>query len=296
MPLYQTHLLTHLESFLWEDLSIDRTKIVENFAQAVVLARTADTLYNHPDTWSKTLNWGYFYQIFFPENLAHPPHWLRRGSIAHQFLENYFVFQPSNPNEMDWSQFSTEFADHNHGLIGCQMDISPAQGWLFDETTWWELHLTYLAQNPNFIDWSTNGVLPNLVYSNQHLCNLIGRIVSTVEVGNIFRNEISCTFPRGQGGEGQMIPIAREIARRNFYLEDLELSSKEQNRTRKQRCIFKTLKHGAWQYLSLDFEKCVFEVCDHHGQHRGEFRFDGQENGRNTKDTSGRHNISVFIK
>lgn len=293
MPSYQSHLLVHIDSFAWKDLTADRTSDIEHYSIAVVNARkNKDEVYLHPDLWYLTLPWGSFSDLV--SGVIDTPSWLTPGSIAFRFLCDNLLFsviQISPSPARNLEDLKADFDGENCGLIGCHIEVPPAKEWVYDERSWREFHLLYIAINPHFIDWSANTVLPNLAYSNQYLCGLVGRQVPDSEIGNVFREEVSRTFPRGQGGEGQMIPIAREIARRNFYIEDYELSSREQRRTGKQRCIFKVIKNNEWQYLSLDFEKCTFEVCNHRGEHQGEWCFDGKENGVQTKDFTGKHDI-----
>jgi len=294
---YQSHLLVHLESFAWHDLTIDRTNDIEKYGQAVVAAMThKDKIYLHPDFWTLELPWGLFSTLLEEQKAP----WLFPGSIAYQLLCNNLLFSvvqvsPTPARTLD--ELKKDFKGQNCGLIGCAMTISPKEEWVFDGISWTEFHLRFVSRYPHTISWGEHTFLPNLEFSLLFLRNELAKVsnkeaIPTNSLGTFFYEEVVKKLPRGQGGEGEMIRLACEVARRNYYVEDSELSSKEQQRRGgSQRKIFKVIKEGKWQYLSLDFEKCTFEVCDHQGRHQGEFRFDGQENGRNTADLSGKHDI-----
>ncbi|GEM_PF-2003593 len=301
MAAYQSHLLVHLESFAWQDLDTDRTVDLEKYGQAVVSARDhMDEIYLHPDFWTLSLPWGLFSTLLSEQKAD----WLFPGSKAQRLLCDFLMFSVSQVSPKPArivDELKKDFEGQNCGLIGCSMPVSPVEEWVFDKSSWLDFHLMFVCKRPELIQWNRHQFLPNLEYSMQFLATeaervLSDQVISMAEAGQCFYDEVVKRLPKGQGGEGEMIRLSREVARRNFYEEDFDLSSREQQRRGSQRKIFKVKKAEIWQYLSLDFEKCAFEVCDQNGRHQGEFRFDGKENGRNTKDSSGKHDIWVLTK
>ena len=92
--------------------------------------------------------------------------------------------------------------------------------------------------------------------------------------------------------------LGKSIAEANYYVYDNDLSQLESRLRKSQRKIYSLiLVDGTKQYLSIDFHKCFcFEVCDYRGRHIAEYRFDGIENGNNTIDTTGAHDIIALRK
>ncbi|MFN0035034.1 MAG: hypothetical protein ACKVUS_08210, partial [Saprospiraceae bacterium] len=88
MAAYQSHLLVHLESFAWQDLTQDRTEDVEKYGQAVVAARNhKDEVYLHPDFWALKLPWGSFSTLLSEQKAD----WLFPGSKAQRLLCDFLM-------------------------------------------------------------------------------------------------------------------------------------------------------------------------------------------------------------
>jgi hypothetical protein len=78
----------------------------------------------------------------------------------------------------------------------------------------------------------------------------------------------------------------------NGYQEEDNLSAFNGQLSDSYRQIFSfSLKKGKL-YLSTDFEKGAFEVCDEKGRHLGELLFSGV--WQNKPDLSGNHNIRLL--
>jgi hypothetical protein len=75
-----------------------------------------------------------------------------------------------------------------------------------------------------------------------------------------------------------------KIAKFNFYAYD-EKITKYNKSSNSHRRIYKSV-FTPTHYLSIDFEKGAFEVCDKNGKHLGEFNFDGTRNGEAKNDHS----------
>lgn len=145
----QTHLLVHLESFAWHDLTYDRTNDIEKYGQAVVAARNQeDEIYLHPDFWALELQWGLFSTLL----TEHKAIWLFPGSKAYRLLCDYLMFsvsQVSSTPARNLVELKTEFSTGNCGLIGISMQIEPAKEWVFDDISWKKLHQEFVWSNPD---------------------------------------------------------------------------------------------------------------------------------------------------
>ena len=89
--------------------------------------------------------------------------------------------------------------------------------------------------------------------------------------------------PAGGEKEGYIREIGTRLCQANYYTYDREVSDKNKERSGYGvlRVIFSIIgRQGKKQYISLDFEKGMFEYYDYLGRHMGEYRFDGSNNKR----------------
>lgn len=89
----------------------------------------------------------------------------------------------------------------------------------------------------------------------------------------------------------QIEKMAENVAEINGYKWNRELSRHNQKRKKSKRQIFEAGTDRNKIFLSTDFEKGAFEVCDYRGIHLGEYSFDGKRTQR--ADRSGSHNIII---
>lgn len=73
-----------------------------------------------------------------------------------------------------------------------------------------------------------------------------------------------------------VIKYGTEVALRNGYIEDPQLSTLNSKKQKNRRVVFRK-KDGREMYLSLDFESGGFEVFDHTPTHLGQFSFAGDK-------------------
>ncbi|CAD6882449.1 hypothetical protein [Methylomonas albis] len=74
--------------------------------------------------------------------------------------------------------------------------------------------------------------------------------------------------------------IADRIAKLNGYKFNPNLSTSNQIKSKSYRKIYESIcENGKKIYLSVDFEKGAFELCNHEGEHQGEIKFDGEKSG-----------------
>lgn len=120
-----------------------------------------------------------------------------------------------------------------------------------------------------------NSVKPPTILSplpNNMLCS---------EYSKIRENAIKC----GQADKSLFSKLGREVAYRNGYLFNEEITKINNTAIRE---IFNS-KTKPIIYLSIDFEKGAFEVCDFNGNHKGEFSYEGIQTGK----SKANHNIKI---
>lgn len=83
--------------------------------------------------------------------------------------------------------------------------------------------------------------------------------------------------------------IARDVALMNGYDFEPDLTRLNHRKRNSKRQIFSSVEPAQEIFLSTDFEKGAFEVCDRHGRHLGEWLFSGSIH--KNADTSGDHDI-----
>lgn len=86
----------------------------------------------------------------------------------------------------------------------------------------------------------------------------------------------------GNADNDNFLKLGREVAYRNGYIFNKELTKINNTAIRE---IFSS-KTNPVIYLSIDFEKGAFEVCNHSGAHMGEFSYEGKQIGKAKSDHS----------
>ncbi|MEN8215140.1 MAG: hypothetical protein ABFS56_01930 [Pseudomonadota bacterium] len=83
--------------------------------------------------------------------------------------------------------------------------------------------------------------------------------------------------------------MAENVAVINGYQFNQRLSSYNQKVKNSLRFIYEAGDGHNKIYLSTDFEKGAFEVCNYQGKHQGEYNFNGEKTGK----AKGKHNIDL---
>lgn len=111
----------------------------------------------------------------------------------------------------------------------------------------------------------------------------------------MFHKYVMSTKARGGSRQGYAKDIADQICENNYYHEAHDLSVMEkdaalQNRNDLQRVIYYAKRlDGTFHFISIDFEKGMFEFHADDGSHLGEYHYDGSYNDK--ADASGCHNL-----
>lgn len=238
-----------------------------------------DKIFNSPDIWEMTsqvngVKTGFIEVITSVANASSAFPWL---TLTHRqlLIRKIINYPASSKPARNLQELETEFTGEHNGILGVEDNHTAKR--VFDIPSWFLLHSEYLKLHPEFIDWTKNDVLPLTEYSNLCILELVQKVNVTLtmeqEQLDFFRNKYIRTLRKDKG---ELMKLAKEIALRNCYTENREISSKEQKLKGKQRLIFEITKENEKQYLSLDFENGQFEVCNKRGIHIGVYNFSGE--------------------
>lgn len=158
--------------------------------------------------------------------------------------------------------------------------------------------IEWYSNNPDFIDWTEDAFLPNRQFIEETLVEEIIKHGKKDSIANIqrvkdsrerlkqitviFHNEVMKHIARGEI-EGYAEEVGGKICLGNYYKFEPAISTKEHQLHDSLRKVYKILKNGIPQYISLDFEKGMFEFHDENGHHLGEFMYDGTINSAKQK-------------
>lgn len=153
--------------------------------------------------------------------------------------------------------------------------------YIYDENSWQKWHHRWFTNNQEKIDWSRadNGLFPQPAIIESILKEelLKHQITPNEEFVNQFHEKVM----RHKGTElvAYADVVGTKICKGNYYIYEQELSKNEQKACGSLRKIFSIInKDKKKQYISIDFAHGMFELHDEHGNHKGEFRFDGSYN------------------
>lgn len=163
------------------------------------------------------------------------------------------------------------------------------------EQSWFRWKITWYASHPDEINWQDDKYLPNKQYSNGILRAELEKeniICDRTQIMELFYERIMKHKAAGGPREAYIREIGRKICEANFYIFDEVVSKKNRKEGKDEvlRDIFSIQgPSGRKQYISLDFEKGMFEYHDYCGRHMGEYRFNGSFN----KKAEASHNILI---
>lgn len=156
---------------------------------------------------------------------------------------------------------------------GFEISSLPRQ-YIHNIASWQRWRIDFFSHHQDQIDWSRaeNDLLPEPQFTmeimEQELKNNNIKVIPTQALHQLI-------LSKGDDKVACISRIGSEICRVNYYIEEKDLSSREQQRRGSLRKIFSIIHNGHKQYISLDFEKGRFEFFNERGEHQGEFFFDG---------------------
>lgn len=254
-------------------------KAIFDFASMVKEAdNSKDTLYYDSDEWGQFHARGYS-----PTD----PLWRDVGDIEYSMLFNisHPLFRPVQIGNTE--EFETKPVPRIHGGFcydGCDID-----NYVFDKQSINKWHNQWFLDNPDVINWKkyNNAIWPRydrtIEILRQELSNANKAIPSDdKDIANLFHHEVMKPLDVRERISKSRI-IGATICEANYYHREEELERLEVDcgNIHAER-IYAIKKDGKYQFLSIDIQHGMFELCDDKGDHLGEFRFDGTPNGNNT--------------
>lgn len=169
----KANLLIHLESFGWNDLALDRSRILDDLAVAFdLIMEQEDDIFSHPQCYNYQLDWGFFHEIFsFDEEERQVfTGWLTDGhqkTLIDIWNRSVTERLSSNLEELD-----DEFLNANNGLFGCRMEMVQNRH-VYNDLSWKELHQAFVKANPGLrethFEYFKNFYIPELAESANHI-------------------------------------------------------------------------------------------------------------------------------
>lgn len=255
-----------------------------------------DKIFYHPEFWTFHGSWNSSFMEIILESYetarAYLP-WLNPDNY-HLLYSIPFSLSTTDEKSDSLESLDKEFREENNGHLCCT-EIRHNH-FVFDVTSWYELHCNYISNYPQWVDWKKNEVFTNTEYSDFCILEIVDKqnnphTLNKKEHDKIkyFNTDLIRTF---RNNKDALLDLATEIARRNAYIYDEKLSKSEKKRRQTRiSAIFKIRKNGSFQYLSLDTENGQFEVCNKKGEHIGVYNFSGNQTGK--ADEKGGHDIVI---
>lgn len=211
----------------------------------------------------------------------------------------------------DLISLEKKLPEQNNGLAGVVFKDSLDKNKCVREIdSWYMFHFFYYCSN----SYSTyffenqrlhcenqkldfNPLFPNVHYTNKCYENRWDLFYGSGNT-DAENEEYQRIFGKDEKGYPLYSKMAVFIANRNFYWYDAELSKYNNDNNPVKKGGKKTTPYQIFatgvgkdrKYLSTDFEKGCFEMCDYKGKHEGEYFFNGNYN-KGSQDTTGGHDI-----
>ncbi|MGB0931301.1 MAG: hypothetical protein ACPGVB_11020 [Chitinophagales bacterium] len=265
--------LFFLESLNALNSEQNQTKLLAELALVInKIQENGDKIYLPADTWEFNFVWGKLEELYSKSNEIFP--WLEPQSPVFQFFVYQFL-QSTLSEQTNFEDLTVANASTT-GLVGLELSEIPIRKYIYNLFSLWEFYCYYYSNHPEDIDWKGRNALPNTLYSNLYLIAMYNqKYPGNAHLSDKEKLNDFCTdkIRSIRSNRGDLVEIAREIAHRNYYKENTELSSQEQQLKGSFRTIFEIEKQGTKQYLSLDYENGLFELCGENGNHIGAINY-----------------------
>ncbi|WP_316785268.1 hypothetical protein [Pedobacter frigiditerrae] len=195
----RANLLTHLDSFKWEDLTIDRREQLDSLILALTCAtENGDKIYSTPGMTELKLKWGFLYEIISMDHISKLKvcPWLSRD---HQRMLAKVINSSNTQNQSkSLTALCSEFASENNAWFG--IDPIDLPRYVSDETTWQNMHSNNVDSFYSSIDKSTKYFkrfyIPRLTVNANGLSKAIERgheheIFKRLDVPTIVENKVT---------------------------------------------------------------------------------------------------------
>lgn len=161
--------------------------------------------------------------------------------------------------------------------------------YIYNKKRWQIWRNNWFVNHQDKIDWSeaTNDLFPLPKIIESILKRELTKHKLTHDTDFVTQFHDKVMKHKGRDLVAYAEEIGAEICKSNYYVYESDLSKNEQKVSRSLRKIFSIKnKEKKKQYISIDFAHGMFEFFDEHGQHKGEFRFDGSFNSESEDDHS----------
>lgn len=254
---------------------------VEDFAYMVKEAGARkDKLFYGCEEWEQ-----FYANSYDPTNSC----WKGIGDIAFSLL-----FNVSNPVFLPVGIDKGDFIKKSDPKIngGFQYDACPTDGsYVYNKETIEEWHDRWFIEHPERIDWTIhkNEIWPRFDRTVEIMRDELKRKGMEIpqtdkEIATAFHESVMKPL-----NERERISLAKAISEKickvNYYHRERELEKLESAHGNScAEMIFSIKKDDKYQFLSVDKQHGMLELCDDRGRHKGELRFDGTPNGKDTKE------------
>ncbi|MEO6038358.1 MAG: hypothetical protein ABIQ93_08095 [Saprospiraceae bacterium] len=145
------NLLLHIESFAWQDLTLNRAIEMDDLILAVAKAdELEDTIYGHPDAYNPHLGWGTINDLLTYSEEEYSV--FTKGWFTHNhqkiLIKLWRNATPGAARNLEELENEPDFKSTNNGLLGCLFQPLPHR-MVYDETSLEKLHRDYVSQNPD---------------------------------------------------------------------------------------------------------------------------------------------------
>lgn len=249
--------------------------------------------------------WDEFYENVWNKN---NPYWEGVDQLYIGMFQNDSFFYQRRIDDL--TEFNSMPEPRIHGGFG--YNGHPVVEYTYNFETWKDWHDKWYLDYPEVIDWdNSNGVFPFYIETIKILTNELKKLKKSVEESEndfglahndriyLKSNSFDHLAPetivtdfyrlimRHKAQDGERISYAKElgtkICKLNYYHHEPMLEKMERERGNyRAEVIFSIRKKDKYQFISIDIQHGMFELCDDMGNHKGEFRFDGSPNGDNT--------------
>lgn len=246
-----------------------------------------DTFYAHKSFYDHTFSYGNFFSDFIYQSWENIQKIPSLKGIEESTIEYILSSSQNFPKEISDTDFC--LLEDPKATAGFKQPTRPSSEFIFDKDSWQKWNREWFTNNQENIDWShaTNMLFPKPAIIEEIIREelLKHKIDPKEDIIHQFHDKVM--KHKGKELIAYATLIGTQICKSNFYVYEEELSKKEQKACSSLRKIFSIVNSKKKkQYISIDFAHGMFEFLDEHGNHQGEYRFDGSFNSHPEKDHS----------
>lgn len=279
------------ESFELKTMSPnERDSVVSDYCKCIDLVlKNKDFLYAHKDIENYSYSYGDLYNGLIYRSwkeISSNPNLNGISSNTHNlFFTSLYQIPGLIYEKTSYCEFKSAYIKEHYGFNGFKFKTEHTP-YIYSEQTWkdWESQWLSLHQDEIKIDDVQDYFLPQkdcsiTILKNELIKYKKDHLIKEKYNGNIaqaFHSEVMQR--KGKELISYAIEISRHILNSNYYKFENSLSVKEQIACKSIRKIYSLTIAEKTRYISIDFEKGMFEFHNSKGKHLGEYKFDGSFN------------------